>query len=276
MNSDRAEDARRAELKAFLRNRRGRVGPADVGIAPGVRRRTPGLRREEVALLAGVSVTWYTWLEQGRPINVSAKTLDAVADVLRMTPAERSHLFALASPTTATRAGRSISADVQAVLDALDPTPACVYNGRFDLLACNSTYASVFPELTEAPRDRRNLLWQICASELSGTPLGNQHMLPRMVAIVRSNYARHTGDPDWSGFIEELCAVSAGFAALWSAHQVAEPFPDVTSFQRPPVGEIHMRCTALSVEGVPESQMMVYLPVAEVDRRRIAEYCSLE
>ncbi|MFD4406503.1 helix-turn-helix transcriptional regulator [Nocardia sp. NPDC058499] len=272
----RAEVARRTELTAFLRNRRGRIAPADVGIAPGVRRRTPGLRREEVALLAGVSVTWYTWLEQGRTINASAQVLDSVAEVLRLTAAERAHLFELVHPAPAVPADGRISADIQTVLDALEPTPACVYDGKFDLLASNTTYATVFPELSQAPRNRRNLLLQVCASVVSGEPLGNRHMLPRMVAVVRANYARHTGDTEWSGFIEQLREFSPEFAALWSAHQVAEPFPEVTSFQRPPVGEINMRATALSVVAVPESQMMVYLPVTEEDTQKITDFCRRE
>lgn len=276
MKRDRTEVARRTELTAFLRNRRDRVTPEDVGIAPGARRRTPGLRREEVALLAGVSVTWYTWLEQGRKINVSAQVLDSVADVLRLTTAERAHLFELVHPAPAAVGGGAISADVQAVLDALEPNPACVYDGKFDLLACNTTYAMVFPELSRAPRHRRNLLWEVCASAVSGQPLGNRHMLPRMVAVVRTNYARHAGDMQWSRLIEQLCESSAEFARLWSAHQVAEPFPEVTSFHRPPVGEINLRATALSVVAVPESQMMVYLPVTEQDMQRIADYCRRE
>src|SRR3954469_1972831 len=125
--------ARRDELAAFLRNRREHVTPADVGIAPGSRRRTPGLRREEVAQLAGVGVTWYTWLEQGRPINASVQVLDAIARVLRLGPSERWHLYRLAElpGVPAPRSTDTVPSEVVAVLDAIDPSPACVYNGKY-------------------------------------------------------------------------------------------------------------------------------------------------
>src|SRR5436309_12421078 len=132
-------DSRRLELAAFLRSRRERISPGDVGLPPGPRRRTPGLRREEVAQLAGVGVTWYTWLEQGRPINASVQVLDAIAAGLRLGASERWHLYRLAEvpgvPTPKTT--YAVPSEVVAVLDALDPSPACVYNGKNDLLACN-------------------------------------------------------------------------------------------------------------------------------------------
>src|SRR3954462_4781773 len=125
--------ARRDELASFLRTRRDRVTPAAVGLAPGMRRRTPGLRREEVAQLAGVGVTWYTWLEQRRPINASVQVLDAIAAVLRLGGSERWHLYRLAEvpgvPTPKTT--YAVPSEVVAVLDALDPSPACVYNGKY-------------------------------------------------------------------------------------------------------------------------------------------------
>src|SRR5581483_6471892 len=139
--------------------------PAEVGLPPGPRRRTPGLRREEVAQLAGVGVTWYTWLEQGRPIHASVQVLDAIARVLRLGPSERWHLYRLAEvpgvPTPAT--SEPLTAEVLGVLDALDPTPACVYNGRYDLMACNESYAALVPGLVHADGIERNAVWQIYA-----------------------------------------------------------------------------------------------------------------
>src|SRR4051794_41747517 len=128
---------RRNELAEFLRSRRARLSPGDMGLAPGLRRRTPGLWREEVAQLAGVGVTWYTWLEQGRPINASVQVLDAIARVLRLGPSERWHLYRLAElpGVPAPRSTDTVPSEVVAVLDAIDPSPACVYNGKYDLLA---------------------------------------------------------------------------------------------------------------------------------------------
>src|SRR5262252_7928983 len=128
---------RREELASFLRSRRERVHPQDVGLAPGARRRTPGLRREELAQLAGVGVTWYTWLEQGRPINASVQVLDAIATTLRLDAVERAHLFRLADlPGAATAADCPdcpLPPEVQQVLDAIK-FPACVLTERFDVI----------------------------------------------------------------------------------------------------------------------------------------------
>src|SRR6201999_1227766 len=137
---------RRSELAGFLRARRERLTPQEVGLPPGPRRRTPGLRREELALLAGVGVTWYTWLEQGRPINASVQVLDAIARTLRLDAVERGHLFRLAEvPGAAGLIPAECTAcplppAVQQILDAI-PYPANVTSERFDLLAWNQVYA---------------------------------------------------------------------------------------------------------------------------------------
>src|ERR1700742_2428459 len=145
----KATAARRTELAAFLRARRERISPEDVGLPPGTRRRTAGLRREELAQLAGVGVTWYTWLEQGRPINASVQVLDAVASTLRLDAVERAHLFRLADlPGAATAAA-----------DCPDCwLPACVLTERFDVIAWNAVYQSLFPSVTAAPPGERNTL----------------------------------------------------------------------------------------------------------------------
>ena len=161
-----ANGSRRAELAAFLRSRRERITPEQAGLAPGLRRRTPGLRREEVAQLAGVGVTWYTWLEQGRPINASAQVLGAVAQTLRLDQAERQHLYRLAdvadAAATAGAAGSAceqVPADVQGIMDSLVPLPACVMNERYDLLGWNEAYAVLWPGVVGARPGERNILW---------------------------------------------------------------------------------------------------------------------
>src|SRR5580693_1009101 len=139
---------RRSELAAFLRSRRERITPEDVGLPGGHRRRTAGLRREEVAQLAGVGVTWYTWLEQGRPIRASVQVLDAVARTLRLDPVERQHLFRLAEipdPAPAGAVSQLLSPEIRAILDQLVPMPANVVTERFDILAWNAAYAALFP-----------------------------------------------------------------------------------------------------------------------------------
>src|SRR5262247_1404947 len=155
---------RRAELAAFLRSRRERISPEQAGLAPGTRRRTPGLRREEVAQLAGVGVTWYTWLEQGRQINASTQVLSAVARTLRLDPAEQEHLYRLADVPEAAAAGDAaqvaqVAPDIQEILDGLTTLPAAILNERFDLLAWNHAYAMLFPRIVSQPACERNTLW---------------------------------------------------------------------------------------------------------------------
>src|SRR5690242_1809296 len=159
---------RRAELAAYLRARRERITPEQAGLPPGSRRRTPGLRREEVAQLSGVGVTWYTWLEQGRPINASTQVLGAVARTLLLDQAEREHLFRLADlPDAVNAAGAATTAcervlpEVQEILDTLAPMPACVLNERFDLLAWNAAYAALWPGVIGAAPGERNVLWLV-------------------------------------------------------------------------------------------------------------------
>jgi transcriptional regulator with XRE-family HTH domain len=261
---------RRGELASFLRSRRDRVTPEQVGIAPGVRRRTPGLRREEVAQLAGVGVTWYTWLEQGRPINASVQVLDAVARVLRLGPAERWHLYRLADvPGIPTGGDREecLPPEVPGVLDALEPSAACVYNGKYDLLACNESYAALFPTLAAATGPERNALWQVFS--MNRCPLRNKGMLPHMVSLVRGNYARHVGDPSWTELVARLSAVSDEFAALWATHQVAEPMPHVKSFDCADVGIVDLRTSGFGVDGMPETRLIVYLPATPLDAEKV-------
>ncbi|MFF4346688.1 helix-turn-helix transcriptional regulator [Streptomyces sp. NPDC001530] len=255
---------RRPELAAFLRSRRARVTPTDVGMPPGFRRRTPGLRREEVAQLSGVGVTWYTWLEQGRPINASAQVLDAVARTLRLDQPEREHLYHLAEvpyepdpPVTA----RAVGPEVQGVLDALDPHPAVVYNARFDILATNRAYRDVF--FTSRTLNTRvyNALWTLFTVPEPDCPLVFRECeLPVMVATLRSSYGLHAGEPAWEDFIRRLSEASPFFARLWRNGDVAPPGPRVKTFRHAAVGEMRMTSVSLSIHGRPECRIVVYQP----------------
>jgi transcriptional regulator with XRE-family HTH domain len=259
---------RRDELAAFLRSRRARVTPQEVGLAPGLRRRTPGLRREELAQVAGVGVTWYTWLEQGRPINASVQVLDAIARVLRLGPAERWHLYRLADVPglPASVDTRPLPDEVPQVLDSLDPKPAAVYNGKYDLLACNESYAALFPSLATASGRQRNVLWQCFVGHHD--PLTNC-VVAHMVATVRAHYARHVGEPEWTQFIADLSSLSDEFAALWATHEVAESMPLIKSFPGGETGMVDVRTATFGVTGLPESRMTVYLPVTPIDAAKI-------
>jgi len=266
--------ARRAELASFLRNRRERVTPAAVGLAPGPRRRTPGLRREEVAQLAGVGVTWYTWLEQGRPINASVQVLDAIARVLDLGVSERWHLYRLAEVpgVPVPKSTESVPADIISVLDALDPSPACIYNGKYDLLAGNESYAALFPYLVGASGIERNALWQIYGHARGTRPVTDLDVCAAMVATLRSNYANHVGEPEWVELIESLCSVNDEFARLWAAHPIADPGPPVTkSFECFGLGTVRVRATGFPLQRTLDNRMVVYLPETAADVALIAQ-----
>ncbi|MFV5991177.1 helix-turn-helix transcriptional regulator [Streptomyces sp. NPDC056231] len=266
---------RRSELAAFLRSRRARVTPADVGMPPGLRRRTPGLRREEVAQLSGVGVTWYTWLEQGRPINASPQVLDAVARTLRLDGPEREHLYQLAEVAYAP--GRQadtieVGPEIQGIIDALDPHAAAVYNARYDILATNAAYLDLFdvPALTEP--GARNVLWRLFTVTEEDCPVVHRTQeLPIMVATLRGAYGRHTGEPAWESFVKRLSAASPYFAELWRSGDVAPPGPRVKTFRhRAAEGEIRMTSVSLSINGLPECRIVAYTPADEESAEQVA------
>ncbi|MDX6364717.1 helix-turn-helix transcriptional regulator [Streptomyces sp. NPDC058274] len=265
---------RRPELAAFLRTRRARVTPADVGMAPGFRRRTPGLRREEVAQLSGVGVTWYTWLEQGRPINASPQVLDAVARTLRLDRPEREHLYHLAEvpyESGPESLAQTVGPEIQNIIDALDPHPAVVYNSRFDVLATNPAYRDLFMVPATALIGVPNVLWTLFAVSEAACPLVyRDRELPLMVATLRSAYGRHVGEPAWEDFIRRLSAMSPYFAELWASGEVIPPGPRVKTFRHPAVGEMRMTAVSLSIDGMPECRIVAYSPDDEVARERVA------
>jgi transcriptional regulator with XRE-family HTH domain len=271
---------RRTELAAFLRTRRERISPEDVGLPPGTRRRTAGLRREELAQLAGVGVTWYTWLEQGRPINASVQVLDSIARTLRLDTTERAHLFRLADvPGTAIVPGCDdcpLPDQMQQILDAL-PLPACVVTERFDLLAWNATYAAVFPGVTSAPTDERNTLLSAFTSLPCCAPFDNhQASCAIMVGQLRAAYSKHLGDPAWTHFIRRLEAESPAFAECWAAHDVAQLTGVVKRLRHPGVGRITVATTNLSVQTVPGARMTVYTPVDAQSKKALARLAAGE
>jgi transcriptional regulator with XRE-family HTH domain len=272
-------DRRRDELASFLRSRRERITPADVGMPPGPRRRTPGLRREEVAQLAGVGVTWYTWLEQGRPINVSAQVLGAVARTLRLDAGERAHLYRLAevpqSPADAV-GGLEAPSGLDAILCALNPLPASVANGRGDILAWNHTYATLFPGIVSQPAPERNSLWCLFTQVPDrGRMVNLEEQAPESVAILRYRYSQHLNDPAWQHFIDRLCAASPLFARHWATHNVATPRACNKRFDYPGIGEVALITTNLDLADHPGTRLTVATPVDEASRKHLDQVLQL-
>jgi transcriptional regulator with XRE-family HTH domain len=252
----------RGELSEFLKSRRARISPATVGLPNGRRRRTPGLRREEVADLAGVGLTWYTWLEQGRDIRVSSEVLAAVARALRLEPPERGHLFRLAghAPPPAEPADASIPPRLRRVLDAWDPFPAHLAGRRRDLLAWNRASEAI-NRWSQLPEDRRNLLWFMFMVPLA------RHLLvewekeaPLSVAALRAEAGRDLGEPDYRELVTELLERSPEFAAIWARQDVRGRLEGLKRFRHPEVGRFDLEFTSFQVAEQPSLRLYLYAP----------------
>ena len=262
--SQRAGERRRAELGKFLKARRALLSPGDFGMPPGSRRRTPGLRREEVALLAGVGVTWYTWLEQGREINASTQVLDAVARTLRLDRAEREHLYRLAeaTPLRAECARLVVPDTIKQILHSLDPLPANLINSRFDIVMSNSASEELFWEWhTMLPCVHKNTLWCVVTEPSARGKFAEYDTHIRyMVARLRAAYGRHVGDPGWEEDIRRLASMSREFAELWARHEVAEAEPRALTYFHPQAGTLRLTISELDLPGMPEARIVVYTP----------------
>ena len=257
---------RRTELGTFLRSRRERLLPEDVGLPPSLRRRTPGLRREEVAQLAGVGVTWYTWLEQGRPINASTQVLDSIARTLKLDPDEHSHLYRLAdvpSLAPAAEASETLGPEVQTVLDELNLI-ACVINERFDLLAWNHSYEMLFPAVASQVGKYRNIVWNMFTSPgCCHVFVNREEEMPRIVATLRASYAHHVGEPHWEHFIKDLIEHSPQFAQLWAQHEVGSYGTRVKIFEHPGIGRLQFRSMSMGIHASPGARMIAYTTADE-------------
>ncbi|MFI0774163.1 helix-turn-helix transcriptional regulator [Streptomyces sp. NPDC021212] len=240
----------RTELADFLRRCRARLGPADVGLTPGPRRRTPGLRREEVAQLTGMSPDYYTRLEQARGPRPSRQMLTALARALRLTDDERDHLFHLVGeepPRDGTTSGH-VRPGLLRVLDRLYDTPAQVITDWGDVLAQNAMAAALVGDITARPPDDRNIVrsffsrqydsWIFPPEDLDGH--ARTH-----VANLRAVVAARPDDPGPAALVAELRATSAHFAALWETHEVAVRRSVVKRFVHPVVGTLELECEVL-------------------------------
>ena len=268
----RAVRSRRAELGDFLKTRRAALRPEDVGLPPGPRRRTPGLRREEVALLAGVGVSWYTWLEQGRPINASWQVLDAVARTLRLDGAGRWHLYRLAEamPVRSWATATAVPDAVSDVIRSLDPLPAVLINSRFDIIQANDAHEEMFWDWHSLPCVHKNLLWcAITEPRAREMFLNYDEEIPYLVARLRAAYAQHIGDPEWDEDIRRLAALSLEFAELWARHEVAAPAPRTLRFRHAEAGLMTFTRTELDVLSVADLRVAAYSPQDDDTRDRL-------
>ncbi|MFZ0664415.1 MAG: helix-turn-helix transcriptional regulator [Acidimicrobiales bacterium] len=261
-----SDQVRRDELAHFLRRCRERISPDQVGLPPGGRRRTPGLRREEVAQLAGVGVTWYTWLEQAREIRASEQVLDALSRALQLDADERQHLYALAgAPSASTvRECNAIDPSMLVILEQMGTYPASVVNGRYDILAYNRAYEALCGDLAALDFDQRNTMWLMFTSDLFRELLIDwETATRRCVAQFRALMEEHITEPAWRSMVKRLQAASPTFGEFWEEHRVAPTANVVKQFRHPDLGVLRFNATSLFLSQRRGGRLIVYTPADE-------------
>ena len=272
---------RREELADFLRRRREQIQPEAVGLPNGGRRRTPGLRREEVAQLAGVGATWYTWLEQGRDVRASMEVLESISRALRLTPAERTHLILLGrgqeAPPCKAPAER-VSPSLRRLIEHLGPSPAILLGRRWDYLAWNSAACAVFGNFESIPRAARNQLWLIFMDPARRELFPDWERGARLaVAKFRADSARHIGDPSFEELIQALRQRSPEFCKAWKRHEVARSGEGRKELHHPTAGELVFEHAVFHPAEAPEQRLILYTPVPEHDTpQKLAELLERE
>jgi transcriptional regulator with XRE-family HTH domain len=264
-------DSRKAQLGEFLKSCRARIAPSQLGLPEADRRRTPGLRREDVAALAGVSVTWYTWLEQGRDIQVSAAVLERISSTMQLSHDEREYLFALvqhrSAPPLEWRTVE-VSPSLQRMLDRL-ALPAIVMSARWDVLAWNRIACLVLRDYDKIPKERRNLLRILLVDEAvyAKEPELYEAMAHRVVAKFRIDYSTYAGDPEFECLIAELAESSEAFRRVWNSPEVLGRSEAIV--RHPQLGGITLEHTSYVPEGSHALRLVVYAPSDEESAAKI-------
>lgn len=258
-------------LASFLKDRRMRLDPAAFGFSG--RRRTPGLRREEVAQRANISTTWYTWLEQGRGGAPSAEVLDRIASSLMLTAPEREHLFMLGlgrPPDVRYRPEHGVSPRLQRLLDALDACPALIKTATWDVVAWNQAATIVLTDYATVPPEQRNVLRLVfCRPEIRAKQKNWEGMARFLVGAFRSDVARMGAVQEVTDLVDELCRASADFMTFWNENDVYAPSEGTKHLHHPQLGTFEMEYSAFAVDGRPDLALLVYNPLDERIKHRI-------
>jgi transcriptional regulator with XRE-family HTH domain len=261
------ERSRIQELSDFLRTRRSRITPEQVGLSRNERRRTPGLRREEVAQLAGVSVDLYTWLEQGRSIGVSTQTLESLAQALRLDAHEREHLFFLAHqqpPPVRVPLDETVSATLQRFLDSLDLSPAFAVGPRWDVVAWNEAACVALYDFSQASMRERNIVWRMFTSASHRQLVVDwDKNARRILAQFRTSYGQFPDDPWMKELIHDLQVCSPEFRLWWSDHEVLRGPEGKKMLNHPLVGYLAFEHLMFQICDEPDVKVIVYTPINE-------------
>jgi transcriptional regulator with XRE-family HTH domain len=263
----------RQQLADFLKGCRARMTPADLGLPDSSRRRTPGLRREDVASLAGVSVTWYTWLEQGRDIRVSDDVLEKISQTLRMSKTEREFLYGLVQHRPAPLAeplDGHVDEALERMISALN-VPALVITLGWDVMAWNSIMAAVFSEYQKIKPGERNLLRHLLTDERYQGDLDEYRRIARrVIAKFRIDYSHAPEDSAMNALIRELSDACEIFAELWAESEVADRSHGINSWTHPKLGGITFEHTSYIPEGSPDLRLVIFIPENAESRAKLA------
>ncbi|HVI50133.1 MAG TPA: helix-turn-helix transcriptional regulator [Candidatus Sulfotelmatobacter sp.] len=260
-------------LGCFLKDRRAKLDPVALGFPAG-RRRTPGLRREEVASRANISPTWYTWLEQGRGGAPSSEVLDRVAHALMLTDVEREHLFLLGlgrAPDVEYRKNDGVTPRLQRVLDALDPCPALIRTATWDVVAWNKAATVMLMDYASLPPDQRNILRFFFLDPRARAAQYDWDSVARFVlGAFRIDTTRAGAAAEAMPLVNELCRLSPEFDAMWHDNDVPAPHGDgIKRIRHPQLGQLTFEYSAFAVDGRPDLSMVVYNPATPEDAERI-------
>ncbi len=263
-------------LAAFLKDRRVKLDPSAFGLSG--RRRTPGLRREEVAQRANISPTWYTWLEQGRGGAPSADVLNRIANGLMLTELEREHLFMLGlgrPPEVRYKPAEGVTPRLQRLLDSLDASPALIKTAMWDVVAWNRAAAVVLTDYGTIAPEKRNILRLIFSNPAIRAKQHDWETLARfVVAAFRADVARAGAGSEVSKLVEELSAVSANFERLWQENDVRVHGDGVKRLKHPKLGTIDLEYSAFAVDGRPDLGLVIYNPVDPATAAEIRKLAS--
>lgn len=266
-----SDASRRAALSQFLKDRRAKIAPADAGLPERERRRTPGLRREDVAALSGVSLTWYTALEQGRDMRVSSEVLERIAVTLRLSPLEREYLFELAQdrPAPLPRGGaEEPTPAMRRMLNALN-VPAYMITMRWDVVAWNPMCAKILRDYGAMPARDRNLIRILFADEnYPGGPEEHEAMARRLVGKLRLDYGQFPGDPGLESLVAEMNERHRLFRELWKSPDLQARSEGVSILRHSIYGSIRLEHTSYMPEGAPTLRVVVFAPY-DADSERV-------
>ena len=272
------DSKRRQELAQFLRTRRERLSPKVAGLPLGSRRRTPGLRREELSQLAGIGVTWYTRLEQGQDIVVSPQVLESLARVFDLNAAERHHLFVLARdqvPADSYPLTSTISSQLQGVLDAMGKNPAYVINPRWDIVGWNQSMYHIFTGFNPPPAYEQNIPRSMFTDPSQRTMYKSwEEEARRILALFRASSERYVREPWFKELVVELQQTSPEFREWWPQHDIQSTYTGLKQLNHSLVGQLALQTSTLQVVDAPDLRMVVFISADIETERKLVQLAS--